>query len=43
LRVWDDGKGIDAAILSGQEPAGHFGLPGMREGASSSEAESGAG
>jgi signal transduction histidine kinase len=31
LRVRDDGKGIDAAILSGQEPAGHFGLPGMRE------------
>jgi signal transduction histidine kinase/streptogramin lyase len=31
LRVRDDGEGIDAAILSGQEPAGHFGLPGMRE------------
>ncbi len=31
LRVRDDGKGIDAAILSGREPAGHFGLPGMRE------------
>jgi signal transduction histidine kinase len=31
LRVRDDGKGIGAAILSGQEPAGHFGLCGMRE------------
>jgi signal transduction histidine kinase/ligand-binding sensor domain-containing protein len=31
LRVRDDGKGIDPAVLSGQEPEGHFGLPGMRE------------
>jgi signal transduction histidine kinase/streptogramin lyase len=31
LRVRDDGKGLDAAILSGQEPVGHYGLPGMRE------------
>jgi signal transduction histidine kinase/ligand-binding sensor domain-containing protein len=31
LRVRDDGKGIDPAILSRQESEGHFGLPGMRE------------
>ncbi|MGD0416237.1 MAG: two-component regulator propeller domain-containing protein [Terriglobales bacterium] len=31
LRVRDDGKGIDPAILSGQSSEGHFGLPGMRE------------
>jgi len=31
LRVRDDGKGMDTAVLSGQEPEGHFGLPGMRE------------
>ena len=31
LRVRDDGKGIDAAILSQQGREGHFGLPGMRE------------
>ena len=31
LRVRDDGKGIDPAVLSGQGPEGHFGLPGMRE------------
>ena len=31
LRVRDDGRGIDAAILSAQSRAGHFGLPGMRE------------
>ena len=31
LRVRDDGKGIDAAILSAHSRAGHFGLPGMRE------------
>jgi ligand-binding sensor domain-containing protein/signal transduction histidine kinase len=31
LRVRDDGKGIDTAVLSGQEPEGHYGLPGMRE------------
>jgi signal transduction histidine kinase len=31
LRVRDDGKGIDPAILSGQGSEGHYGLPGMRE------------
>ena len=31
LRVRDDGKGIDPAVLSGQGPEGHYGLPGMRE------------
>jgi signal transduction histidine kinase len=31
LRVRDDGKGIDAAILSHQGKERHFGLPGMRE------------
>jgi ligand-binding sensor domain-containing protein/signal transduction histidine kinase len=31
FRVRDDGKGIDPLVLSGQEPEGHFGLPGMRE------------
>ena len=31
LRIRDDGKGIDPAILSGQGTEGHFGLPGMRE------------
>jgi signal transduction histidine kinase len=31
LRVRDDGKGVDPAILSGQGSEGHFGLPGMRE------------
>jgi signal transduction histidine kinase len=31
LRVRDDGKGIDAAVLSGQSREGHYGLPGMRE------------
>ena len=34
LRVRDDGKGIDSAVLSGHGPEGHFGLPGMRERAS---------
>ncbi len=34
LRVRDDGKGIDPAILSSQGSQGHFGLPGMRERAS---------
>jgi signal transduction histidine kinase/ligand-binding sensor domain-containing protein len=34
LRVRDDGKGIDAAILSQQGKEKHFGLPGMRERAS---------
>jgi signal transduction histidine kinase len=31
LRVRDDGKGIDPAILSRHESEGHYGLPGMRE------------
>ncbi len=31
FRVRDDGKGIDPAVLTGQGPEGHFGLPGMRE------------
>ena len=31
LRVRDDGKGIDRAILSGQGIEGHYGLHGMRE------------
>ena len=31
LRVRDDGKGIDPAVMSGQGREGHFGLPGMRE------------
>jgi len=31
LRVRDDGKGIDPAILSRQGTEGHYGLPGMRE------------
>ena len=31
LRVRDDGKGIDAAVLSAQRREGHYGLPGMRE------------
>jgi signal transduction histidine kinase len=31
LRVRDDGKGIDPAVLSRQEIEGHYGLPGMRE------------
>ena len=31
LRLRDDGKGIDAAILSRQGKERHFGLPGMRE------------
>jgi signal transduction histidine kinase len=31
LRVRDDGKGIDSAILSRQGSEGHYGLPGMRE------------
>jgi signal transduction histidine kinase len=38
LHVRDDGKGIDAKILQGETPAGHFGLHGMRE-----RAESGGG
>jgi len=31
LRVRDDGKGIDPAVLSSSRSEGHFGLPGMRE------------
>jgi signal transduction histidine kinase len=31
MRVRDDGKGMDAAVLGGQVPEGHFGLNGMRE------------
>lgn len=31
LRVRDDGKGIDRAILAGQSSEGHYGLRGMRE------------
>ncbi len=31
LRVRDDGKGIDPAVLSAQGSEGHYGLPGMRE------------
>lgn len=31
LTVADDGKGIEVATLEGQQPASHFGLPGMRE------------
>lgn len=31
LRVRDDGKGIDAAVLSSHGPEGHYGLRGMRE------------
>ena len=31
LRVRDDGKGIDSAILSGHGREGHYGLGGMRE------------
>jgi signal transduction histidine kinase/ligand-binding sensor domain-containing protein len=31
LRVRDDGKGTDPAILAAQGSEGHYGLPGMRE------------
>ena len=31
LRVRDDGKGIDAAVLSSHSLEGHYGLRGMRE------------
>jgi signal transduction histidine kinase/ligand-binding sensor domain-containing protein len=31
LRVRDNGKGIDATVLTTDGRAGHFGLPGMRE------------
>ena len=38
LRVRDDGKGIDPAVLSRQGSEGHYGLPGIRERAGLSEA-----
>jgi signal transduction histidine kinase len=31
LRVRDDGKGMDAAVLSSHGVEGHYGLRGMRE------------
>jgi ligand-binding sensor domain-containing protein/signal transduction histidine kinase len=31
MRVRDDGKGIDATVLTNQSAEGHYGLPGMRE------------
>jgi ligand-binding sensor domain-containing protein/signal transduction histidine kinase len=31
LTIVDDGKGIAAAMIEGRQPAGHYGLPGMRE------------
>jgi signal transduction histidine kinase len=31
LRVQDDGKGFDEALLPRQAAAGHYGVPGMRE------------
>ena len=31
LRVRDDGRGIDSAVLAGQSSEGHYGLRGMRE------------
>ena len=31
LRVRDNGRGIDAVVLSSQGSEGHYGLPGMRE------------
>jgi signal transduction histidine kinase/ligand-binding sensor domain-containing protein len=31
MTIVDDGKGIEAATLAGQQPASHFGMPGMRE------------
>jgi signal transduction histidine kinase len=31
LRIRDDGKGIDASVLSGDGQPGHYGLPGMQE------------
>jgi signal transduction histidine kinase len=30
LGVRDDGKGMDAAVLSGSGREGHYGLPGMK-------------
>jgi ligand-binding sensor domain-containing protein/signal transduction histidine kinase len=35
LRVRDDGKGMDSAVLSGHGREGHFGLPGVQERANS--------
>jgi signal transduction histidine kinase/ligand-binding sensor domain-containing protein len=31
LRIRDDGKGMDEAVVSGHGSKGHYGLPGMRE------------
>ena len=31
LRIRDDGKGIDPAVLEAKSTEGHYGLPGMRE------------
>ena len=31
LLVRDNGKGVDSKILEGEEPAGHFGMKGLRE------------
>jgi signal transduction histidine kinase len=31
VRIRDDGKGVDADLLSKKERSGHWGLPGMRE------------
>lgn len=31
LRVRDNGKVMEPAVISGQGPKGHYGLPGMRE------------
>jgi signal transduction histidine kinase len=31
LRIRDDGKGMDEAVISGRGIKGHYGLPGMRE------------
>ena len=31
IRIRDDGKGIDPAILKAGGHPGHFGIPGMRE------------
>ena len=35
LHVRDDGKGMEAKVLQGQSPAGHYGMHGMRERAES--------
>jgi PAS domain S-box-containing protein len=39
LRVRDDGKGMDPAVLARQGSEGHYGLPGMRERATIMEGE----